>query len=234
MKKTARILFFGVFAALATVASAGDITGKIILNGAPPKESLLPLDPLCKQLHGSKSATTRYFVVGKGGALADVFIHLKEGVKNPPPPSKKPVVIDQKKCEYLPYVVGVQTGQVIHVLNSDPVLHNVHPTPRVKGNPEKNFAQLPKGPPLKFKYDNPEIFIRFKCDIHPWMYAYVAVVPHPYFAVSGVDGSYTIKNVPAGKYTLEIYHRRAGKMEKEIEVGASGKLTVNFTLNAPK
>lgn len=218
---------------MALQSPAGDITGKIKLKGRPPTEAFLPLDPLCKSLHGSKRATTRYFVVDKKGGLADVFVYLKKGVKNAPAPPKKPVVIDQKKCEYVPYVVGVQTGQMIHVLNSDPVLHNVHPTPLVKGNKESNYAQLPKGPPLKYKFDNPEIFLRFKCDIHPWMYAYVAVVDHPYFAVSGKTGSYTIKNVPAGKYTLEIYHRKGGRQEREIEVG-SGKTTANFTVNAPK
>ena len=89
------------------------------------------------------------------------------------------VVLDQVGCEYTPYILAAQTGQKIIVKNSDPVLHNVHPTPRVKGNPESNKAQLPKGRDLEYAYDNPEKFLRFKCDVHPWMFAYVNVMEHP-------------------------------------------------------
>lgn len=94
---------------------------------------------------------------------------------------------------------------------------NVHPTPSAPGNKEKNVAQFPNKVD-EFVFDNPESFLRFKCDVHPWMFAYVSVFDHPYFAVSGKDGSFTIKNVPAGKYTLEATHRKGGTVSKEIEV----------------
>ena len=109
------------------------------------------------------------------------------------------------------------------VKNSDPVLHNVHPTPRVKGNSEYNKAQLPKGKDLDFTYNKAEKFLRFKCDVHPWMFAYVSLVDHPYFDVSGTDGSYTIKNVPPGEYVIEAIHRKAHAPKY---VGLSQKITV--------
>jgi hypothetical protein len=129
----------------------------------------------------------------------------------------------------------VQTGQKIMVKNSDPVLHNIHPTPTVAGNKEENKAQMPNGPDLSFVFPSAETFLRFKCDVHPWMFAYVCVVDHPYFAVTDKDGKYTIKGVPDGKYTMEVFHRKAAPAASpttaEVEV-AGGSVTKDFSLEA--
>src|ERR1700758_1873458 len=106
--------------------------------------------------------------------------------------SAPPLVLDQKGCMYVPYIAAVQTGQKIVVRNSDPGLHNVHPTPEANGNEEKNLAQPPGTPDLEFMFPAAENFVRFKCDVHPWMYAYVTVVDHPYFAVTDKDGKFRI------------------------------------------
>jgi plastocyanin len=131
-------------------------------------------------------------------------------------------MVDQEGCEYVPYVAAVQVGQPIHVKNSDPFMHNVHTIPSVAGNKEANKAQMAKSPDLVFSFDKPEMFLKFKCDVHPWMFSYVSVFDHPYFAVTGKDGSYTIKNVPPGKYTVEAYHRKAAPVgspvTKQVEV----------------
>lgn len=221
-----------LFASLPFV-TAGDITGKITLKGTPPPEKPLPLDPNCGKLWDDKSkATTRFYVVGPEGGLADTLVWLKEGVKEAGESgaNAKPALIDQVACEYVPYVAAIQTDQKLLVRNSDPVLHNVHPTPTVAGNQEKNLAQLPKSKDLEFVFPKEELFLRFKCDVHPWMFSYVSVVDHPYFDVSGEDGTFKIANVPPGKYTLEVFHRKAGKSTQEIEVPASGAKEANFTL----
>jgi hypothetical protein len=212
--------------------SAGDITGKITLKGTPPPEKDLPLDPTCGKIHPTKK--TRLYVVGKNGELADTFVYLKDGVKGTSfPAAENPLLIDQHGCEYNPYVSGAMVNQKILVRNSDPVLHNVHAMPAPgTANKESNTAQLPKGKDLEYTFPAEENFLKFKCDVHPWMFAYVTVLKHPYFAVSATDGTFKIGNVPPGKYTVEVVHRKAGKQTMEIEVPATGAKEANFTLEA--
>lgn len=184
-------------------------------------------DPNCGKIR-TEPAKSRAFVVGAGGELADVVIYIKEGVpaKTYDVPAKE-VVLDQVGCEYVPYVFAFQTGQKVAIKNSDPVLHNVNCT--TKSNKPFNQAQIGKGPDLVKTFDTPEIFIPFQCNVHPWMFSYGSAFNHPYFAVSGADGTYKISNLPAGKYTIEASHRKAGKASKEITVGGDNQ-TVDFTL----
>ncbi|HYE33147.1 MAG TPA: carboxypeptidase regulatory-like domain-containing protein [Methylomirabilota bacterium] len=232
--KLNRLLFTAALLAAAVPAiHAGDVKGKITLNGDAPAERDITIganDP-CGKLHPNKK--TRFYVVGADKGLADVFIYVKDdqsGKKFEVP--AKPLLLDQVGCEYVPYIAGVQTGQKILVRNSDPVMHNVHPTPDKKtGNPEKNLAQMPKAKDLEFTYANPEMFLRFKCDVHPWMFSYVSVMNHPYFAVSDKDGNFTIANLPAGEYTIEANHRKGGVQTQKVKVDASGAATVNFAFD---
>ena len=161
-----------------------------------------------------------------------MFVYVKDGLrgKSFPVPNESPL-LDQIGCEYIPYVLGLQTNQKLLVRNSDPVLHNVHPTPAVAGNLEKNLAQMPKGKDLEFTFPNEEIFVRFKCDVHPWMFAYVGVLNHPFYSVSDKDGTFTIKNLPPGKYTIEAYHRKAGKQTAEVTVEGTDAKEANFTFD---
>lgn len=227
-----------ILAGLATglqLAAAGDITGTITLKGTPPAEkpiTQLKDDVNCGKLH-TAPVFTRFYVSGPKGELADVFVTLKGISGKSAGASAEPLVIDQKGCEYIPYVAAAQTGQKIVVKNSDPILHNVHPTPvnTAGGNKEDNKAQMAGGPDLTFTFPAPENFLRFKCDVHPWMFSYVSLFDHPYFAVSGKDGSFKISGVPAGKYTLEASHRKGGVVTQEIEV-KDGAVTANFTIEA--
>ncbi|MBM3870403.1 MAG: hypothetical protein FJ392_05480 [Verrucomicrobia bacterium] len=209
-------------------ASAGDVTGKITLKGTPAPEKDIPMDPACGALHPGKKPTTRFYVADASGGLADCVVYL-EGAKGGSA-ADKPVVIDQKGCEYLPYINSAQVKQTIRVLNSDPVMHNVHPTPSADGNKEQNKAQLPKGAPLEFTFEKPEKFLRFKCDVHPWMFSYVSIFDHSSHTVSGKDGTFKITGVPDGKYKLVVEHRKGGKVEKEIEVKGGAK--ADFTIEA--
>jgi hypothetical protein len=210
------------------LAGAADITGKVKLKGTPKPEIPIQLDAVCGGLN-AKPVTTRHFVVGSDNGLANVFVYIKQGAPKAPPPAGEGPVLDQKGCMYEPYVMGVVTGQKFKVHNSDALLHNVHATPKV--NKEFNFAQVSKGQENEKSFDQPEVLVRMKCDVHPWMFAYIGVVDHPYFAVTDKDGNFTIKNVPPGKYTVEAYHLKAGaktqetdgtkKLEFELEVPAS-------------
>jgi hypothetical protein len=133
----------------------------------------------------------------------------------------------------VPQILAVQTGQKITVKNSDPVLHNVHDTPAAgSGNKEYNQAQLQGGPDLTFTFDKPEMFLRFKCDVHGWMFAWVSIFDHPYFAVSAKDGTFKIANVPPGKYKIQAAHRKAGTVTQEIEVKEGESAKADFTLEA--
>jgi hypothetical protein len=125
--------------------------------------------------------------------------------------------------------MAVQTDQKIAIKNSDPVLHNVHTTPTA-GNLEINSPQMEKAPDIMYTPTKPEAFLKFKCDVHPWMFAWVSVFDHPYFAVSGKDGTFKISNVPAGKYKIQAAHRKAGTTTQDVEVKASGTTKVDLTL----
>jgi plastocyanin len=164
--------------------------------------------------------------VGPNGELADVVVYLKGVPSASTGASAPPVVMDQKGCLYTPQILAIQTGQKLIVKNSDPCVHNVHAKPKV--NPESNQVQMPGGADLTFTFDKPEPFLKFQCDVHPWMFAWVSVFDHPYFAINGADGKFTIKNVPPGKYTLEAAHRKLGTQDAQIEVTDSGA-SQNFT-----
>ena len=213
---------------------AGFIASRVFLRGVPPPEQVIPLDrldPSCGNLH-SEPITTRRFVVSDEGALADVFIYIKAGAgislsRN------EPAVLNQVGCEFQPYIFGLQTGQPLHIRNSDPVLHNVHTTPTVGGNIESNQAQLPKGPALTKSFEVAELFITFRCDVHPWMFAYACVVEHPWFTVTDKEGVFQIPNLPAGRYTLAAVHRKAGELTREVVIGDGVAEPITFTFELP-
>jgi hypothetical protein len=237
MKKTSSLLVITALTVAGLQAGAGEISGTVTLKGTPPPEKEITQvkdDANCGKLH-TEPVKTRFYVVGPKGELADVFVTLKGISGQSTGESATPAVIDQKGCEYIPYVFGVQTKQKILVKNSDPVLHNIHPTPAATGNKEENKAQMPNGPELTFSFPTPEMFLRFKCDVHSWMFSYACVVDHPFFAVTDKDGKFTIKNVKDGKYTVEFYHRKAAPatapVTKEIEVKGD-TVTADVTLEA--
>jgi hypothetical protein len=238
MNKSSRFIAAFTLVAALQSASAADIIGTVTLKGTPPAEREIRFpagDTTCARMH-DKPLFTRVFVVGEKGELADTFVSLVGVTGKSTGAQQKPVLIDQIACEYVPYVTAVQTGQKLLVRNSDPFLHNVHPTPtnRVStaagpGNRTQNLAQLAKAPDLEFTYFQPEYFLRFKCDVHPWMFAYVNVVDHPWFDTTNEKGTFKLSNVPPGKYTIEANHRRGGRVTREIEVKDSD-VTVDFVI----
>ena len=213
------------------------IVGKVVLKGTPPAEKEIDLskDPNCG-LARKAPLKTRFYVTDGSGGLADVIVYIKgglEGKKFDAPAT--PAVLDQLGCEYTPYVMAMQTKQKLQVKNSDPTFHNIHPMPQVPGNKEENKAQLAGAPPLVFTFESQEIPVKFTCNVHNWMIAYVAVIDHPFFAVSGKDGTFEIPLPPPGRYVLEAFHRKfhgtAGKLvSQEITVRKGELQTVNFIL----
>ena len=220
--------------ALAPAARAADIIGIITLKGTPPAEkdigpTMTEASPDCAAMYApDKMPTTHFYVVGPKGELADVVVSLKGVTGKSTGASAPPAVLDQKGCMYEPQILAIQTGQKLVVKNSDPCMHNVHCTPTVAGNEEHNDAQVAGGADLTYTFPKPEMFLRFKCDAHPWMFAWVSVIDSPCYCISGKDGKFVIKNVPPGKYTVEADHHKLGPQTQDVEV-ADKDVTVNFT-----
>jgi hypothetical protein len=226
---------------VASQVTAGDITGTVTLNGAAPAEKpVTPLkdDPTCGKFY-SDMPTTHFYVVGPNKELADTIVMLKGVTGKSTGASAKPEELDQKGCLYQPQILAVQTSQKLLVKNSDPAavpMHNVHINPTASPNQEANaskmnVAQIAGAADVTYTFPAGENFMKFQCDVHPWMFAWVTVVDSPYYAVTGKDGKFTIKNVPPGKYTISALHRKAAPagMDKEIEVTADGAKQ-DFTL----
>jgi plastocyanin len=225
----------GVLAAT-SISHAADITGTITLIGMPPPEvPYTPLmdNPICGPLH-KDTPTTHFYAVGPNGEFRDVVVSLKDANGNDitgksTGASAPDVVLDQKGCLYEPQILAIQTGEKLVVRNSDPCVHNVHII-STAGNPERNDVQMPNGPDLTYTFDKPEMFMTFKCDVHPWMFAWVNLFDNPYFSISGQDGKFVIKDVPPGKYTIVADHRKLGDQTQTVEV-ADKDVTVNFTFH---
>lgn len=215
-------------------ATAGNVMGMVTLNGTAPKNEPIRMnaDPVCvKETSAAGPQFQETYIVGEGNTLGNVFVYVKEGLGNYTydPPSG-PVVFDQRGCRYHPHVFGVRVGQEIEILNSDPTLHNIHATPA--SNSEFNNGQPIQGMKMTHTFTTPEVMVPFKCDVHGWMNAYVGVLNHPYFAVTGPDGKFEIKGLPPGTYTIEAWHERFGTMTQSVTIGASETAEASFTFNA--
>ena len=210
-------------------ATAAVVTGTIRYAGKRPNPVAIDMsnEPACVSAHKGK-AYDGSMVVGRKGELANAFVYIKSGLegKTFAVPAAA-VVIDQSGCWFHPRVMGIQVGQTLQVVNSDPVTHNIHPMAQV--NRDWNHSQGAGDPPLARKFVKPEIMIPVKCNIHSWMHAYIGVVEHPYFAVTGGDGTFTIANLPPGTYTVAVWQEKLGTQEETITVGPQAKTTANFT-----
>jgi plastocyanin len=216
------------------MATAGDVTGTVALEGVAPRNEPIRMnaDPVCvKEAKGAQTQET--FVVGSDGkTLGNVFVYVKDGVGNyvfdTPTEAAR---IDQRQCRYIPHVFGMRVGQPLEITNSDPTLHNIHALP--KNSQEFNVGQPIKDMKTTHTFSSKEVMVPFKCDVHGWMNAYVGVMDHPYYAVTGEDGKFELKSLPPGTYTIEAWHERLGPMTQSVTLAAKDSKEVNFTFKAP-
>ena len=218
-----------------TLASAGSLTGSVKYEGKVPnlKPIDMAADPNCAKKHGSTPQKNEALVLGNGNTLGNVLVYVKSGLpagKTFPAP-KTPVVMDQKGCHYTPHVLGVMVGQPFKVLNSDGLLHNVHALPKV--NKQFNMAMPANRTEATETFTKAEGVFTVKCDVHPWMNAYVGVFAHPFFAVTKPDGAFSIAGLPAGSYEIEAWHEKLGTKLGKVTVGADGSGKVDFSFSPP-
>ena len=209
------------------------IRGRVVLHGRPPPEKPVALDRICGRLH-PQPMTTRHYVVGDDGGLANAFVYVKSGVAPQHTPQPSVPMLDNVNCEFQPYLLGVRASQPFTIRNSDPVLHNVHARAKNPGNAEFNIGLPVNGMTAQRTFRTPEVFVQIKCDVHPWMFAYLAVVDHPWFAVTDAKGEFTLPaGLTPGRYTVAAVHVKAGEAAEEINLSDAQPAIVNFTLNAP-
>ncbi len=186
-------------------------------------------DPTCQQ--HPEAVYTEQVVVGAAGGLNNVFVYLKEGVQGTFPPPTAAAVLDQSGCRYRPHVFGLQVNQPLEIVNSDATLHNINAKPTA--NTPFNIAQPVKGMKSTKTFTKPELGVKFKCNVHPWMNAYAGVLTHPFFSISSGDGAFTITGVPAGTYVLEAWHELFGTTQQTVIVAEGGTTVVPLTFTAP-
>lgn len=232
-KNTLQLMMAVLLLNFTTGAFAGTITGTVKFDGTAPKfkEIKMDADPICLT-HHKEAVYPQTLVLGEGNAMANVFVYVKSGLaKKDYPVPAEPVVVDQKGCEYSPHVVGIMVGQTMKILNPDGTLHNIHAMS--KSNEEFNLA-MPK-----FRTETSKVFTKtefmfpMKCDVHPWMGAWIAVMDNPYFSVTQKDGKFTIANLPAGNYEIEAWHEKLGTKTAKLTVTADGTQTADFTFSKP-
>jgi plastocyanin len=217
----------------ASAAQAGTISGTATYDGKVP--ALKPLsvaaEPICAKQHDS--VPNEMLVLGAGNTMANVLVRVVSGLpagKTYPAPTT-PVTMDQHGCQYKPHVMGIMVGQPFKVLNSDGILHNVHALSKV--NATFNMAMPPTRKEASATFGKEEGMFVIKCDVHPWMQSYMGVFSHPFFAVTGPDGKYTIPNLPAGTYEIEAWHEKLGTQKSKVTVGASDTQTAAFKFAPP-
>ena len=213
--------------AAAPAGGSGAIAGTVTYaNGDPDTAIKMNADPVCQGLHADDVYTEK-IVANDAGQLANVFVYVKSGLDGGSysAPSEA-AVLNQQGCQYKPHVSGVMVGQPLIIRNSDPTLHNVHALP--EKNEEFNQGQPFEGMELEKSFDIAEVMVPFKCDVHPWMASYMGVLEHPFFAVTGPDGSFSIDGLPAGDYELEAWHEELGAQTLNVTVGSDGTATADF------
>jgi len=219
------------FAAIVTAApGGGTVTGKVTYTGTPAKAKPIDMakEPSCAK-QNTTPPTTENVVTGPGNTLEYVVVYISAGAPDESSAPSTAVTFDQKGCHYTPHVLAFQVNQELKVTNSDQTSHNIHPLAKI--NREWNKSQPPGTPPISEKYDKPE-FISVKCNIHPWMHGWFAVVKTSHYAVSDGSGEFKLPNLPPGKYTLTAWHESYGTQTQEVTISGNETKSANFVFTA--
>ncbi len=209
------------------------ISGSVKFEGKKPRTRPIDMagaDEKCAELHGGKRLKPQTVVVNGNGTLRNVFVWAKSGVEGWSfPMPEADVLLDQKGCWYFPHVQGMRTGQSLSIKTSDPTAHNVHGYAKVNRSFNRSQPAGAANVSIRMRRDEASPPMKVKCDIHPWMNAFVAVVDHPYFAVTGDDGSFELANLPPGTYTIEAWHETYGTMEQKVTIADKESQALEFT-----
>ncbi|HYV84938.1 MAG TPA: carboxypeptidase regulatory-like domain-containing protein [Patescibacteria group bacterium] len=238
MSRTSRRIIAAAVAAgfvmMGTAALAGTITGTVTYTGKVPnlKPIAMDADPNCAKKHTTPQPSD-VLVMGDGNTMGNILVRVTKGLpagKTYPAPTT-PVVMDQNGCHYEPHVIGIMEGQQLLIKNSDGILHNVHALPRV--NKPFNRAMPATVKESNATFEKAEDVFPVKCDVHPWMSAYIAVLTNPFFSVTKRDGKFSIGGLDPGTYTIEAWHEKLGTQTATVTVGASDTKTADFKFAAP-
>jgi plastocyanin len=218
----------------AAFAAGASITGTVTFAGTAPKLNPIPMDadPVCAKKH-STPVLSEKLVLGSGNTMGNILVYVSKGLpagKTYPAPST-PVTLDQNGCMYVPHVQGIMVGQAYRILNSDGILHNIHALPKI--NSQFNRPMPPTMKETSTKFDKAEDVFTIKCDVHPWMQAFMGVFTHPFFATTKADGKFTISGLDPGTYTITAWHEILGPQTMTVTVGANETKTANFKFSAP-
>lgn len=206
----------------------GEIAGKVYFKGEAPRlrRIMMDKDPVCASLH-PEGVLPEDGRVNTNGTLPNAFVYVSQGAESSGAAPTEPVTMTQNECEYEPHVLGIMVGQPLRVVSNDPTTHNIHIMP--KAGHDFDVTQQPGSPPVSDKFSKPQIMVPVHCNIHNWMQAYIGVVTNRYYAVTGNDGSFAIKGVPAGSYTLSVWTATFGTQEREVTVREGEAASADFT-----
>jgi len=218
----------------AAAIAASTVSGTVIFEGkAPPLKPLaMSADPVCAKKH-TGPVPAEMLALGSGNTMGNILVFVSKGLPSGKtfPASKTPVVFDQNGCLYKPHVVGIMVGQPFKILNSDGVLHNIHTLPKV--NPSYNKGMPPTMKETTTQFDKPEPVFQVKCDVHPWMSAWISVFTHPFYSVTSTDGKFTLSGLDPGTYEITAWHERLGTKTATVTVAANDKKTQDFKFALP-
>ncbi len=229
--KVGMIFFVGMLAMLGNgpLTQAATLTGKVNFEGEAP--TIMPIsfgaEKQCAELNGGKPVFPQDFVINPNRSLKWVLVYIKEGAQPSTEVPAQPAEIDQNGCMFIPHAIAVRVGQKVNIKNGDPVLHNIRN--EAKNIKIFNLAQPIQGMTTERVFDKSEVGVKLRCDVHFWMTGYVHVMDHPYYALTGEDGSFKIENLAAGTYTVEAWHEKLGTQTQIITVTADEQKTTDFT-----
>jgi plastocyanin len=214
--------------------AASSVNGTVTFAGKTPalKPLAMDADPACAKKH-SKPVPSEMLVLGSGNTMGNILVYVSKGLpagKTWPAP-KNPAVLDQKGCQYVPHVQGIMVGQTYRILNSDGILHNVHALPKINRGFNRPMPATVKEATTTF--DKPEPVFQIKCDVHPWMSAYLGVFTHPFFSVTSTDGKFNISGLDPGTYEITAWHERLGTQTASVTVKANETKSQDFKFTTP-